>query len=319
MIIKRIGVLTSGGDAPGMNAAVRAVVRAGIDYGLEVYGVYNGYLGLCNGQIERLYRKSVSDKLRLGGTFLGTARLPEFTEKAVREKAIENMKLMGLDALVCIGGDGTYRGALSLSEMGIPTIGVPGTIDNDIAGTEYTIGFDTALNTAVEGVDKLRDTSASHHRCSIVEVMGRHCGDIAVHTAIAVGAEYVVCKETGFNMEHLIETISKASETKNHAIIIVAENMIDINELAHEVSARTSFQARTTVLGYVQRGGKPSARDRVMASQMGVKAVEALLAGESGTCVCINNEKMITKPIKEVLGHNDQVLDDKYKVFKRLW
>lgn len=319
MIIKRIGVLTSGGDAPGMNAAVRAVVRAGIDYGLEVYGVYNGYLGLCNGQIERLYRKSVSDKLRLGGTFLGTARLPEFTEKAVREKAIENMKLMGLDALVCIGGDGTYRGALSLSEMGVPTIGVPGTIDNDIAGTEYTIGFDTALNTAVEGVDKLRDTSASHHRCSIVEVMGRHCGDIAVHTAIAVGAEYVVCKETGFNMEHLIATISKASETKNHAIIIVAENMIDINELAREVSARTSFQARTTVLGYVQRGGKPSARDRVMASQMGVKAVEALLAGESGTCVCINNEKMVTKPIKEVLGHNNQVLDDKYRVFKRLW
>lgn len=319
MIIKRIGVLTSGGDAPGMNAAVRAVVRAGIDYGLEVYGVYNGYLGLCNGQIERLYRKSVSDKLRLGGTFLGTARLPEFTEKAVREKAIENMKLMGLDALVCIGGDGTYRGALSLSEMGVPTVGVPGTIDNDIAGTEYTIGFDTALNTAVEGVDKLRDTSASHHRCSIVEVMGRHCGDIAVHTAIAVGAEYVVCKETGFNMEHLIATISKASETKNHAIIIVAENMIDINELAREVSARTSFQARTTVLGYVQRGGKPSARDRVMASQMGVKAVEALLAGESGTCVCINNEKMVTKPIKEVLGHNNQVLDDKYRVFKRLW
>ena len=319
MIIKRIGVLTSGGDAPGMNAAVRAVVRAGIDYGLEVYGVYNGYLGLCNGQIERLYRKSVSDKLRLGGTFLGTARLPEFTEKEVREKAIENMKLMGLDALVCIGGDGTYRGALSLSEMGVPTVGVPGTIDNDIAGTEYTIGFDTALNTAVEGVDKLRDTSASHHRCSIVEVMGRHCGDIAVHTAIAVGAEYVVCKETGFNMEHLIATISKASETKNHAIIIVAENMIDINELAREVSARTSFQARTTVLGYVQRGGKPSARDRVMASQMGVKAVEALLAGESGTCVCINNEIMVTKPIKEVLGHNDQVLDDKYRVFKRLW
>ena len=167
MIVKRIGVLTSGGDAPGMNAAIRAVVRAGIDYGLEVYAIYNGYLGLYKGQIERVFRKSVSDKLRLGGTFIGTARLPEFTEESVRLQAIENIKLYGLDALVTIGGDGTYHGALSLHEMGIPTVGVPGTIDNDLAGTDYTIGFDTALNTAVECVDKLRDTSASHHRCSI--------------------------------------------------------------------------------------------------------------------------------------------------------
>lgn len=318
-MIKRIGVLTSGGDAPGMNAAIRAVVRAGIEYGLEVYAVYNGYLGLYNGQIERLYRKSVSDKLRLGGTFIGTARLPEFNDEKVRKQAIENMKLYGLDALVCIGGDGTYRGALALSEMGIPTVGVPGTIDNDISGTDYTIGFDTAINTAVDAVDKLRDTSASHHRCSIVEVMGRNCGDIAVWTAIAVGAEYVICKETGFDMDAMIDTIAKAAETKNHAIIIVAENMVDINVLAEEVSTRTPFQARTTVLGYIQRGGKPSTRDRVMASQMGVKAVEALLDGESGTCVCIKNDSIITKPIKEVLVNNNESLEEKYKVFKRLW
>ena len=319
MIIKRIGVLTSGGDAPGMNAAVRAVVRAGIDYGLEVYAVYNGYLGLYKGQIERLYRKSVSDKLRLGGTFLGTARLPEFKEVEVRKQAIENMNLYGLDALVCIGGDGTYRGALALNEMGIPTIGVPGTIDNDIALTDYTIGFDTALNTAVECVDKLRDTSASHHRCSIIEVMGRNCGDIALWTAIAVGAEYVICKETGYDKEKLIEIINKAAENKNHAIIIVAENMVDVNELASEVSNRTPFQARASVLGHIQRGGKPTARDRVMASHMGAKAVEALIAGESGTCICIRNDEIVTSPIKEVLESENHSLSDKYKVFQKLW
>ncbi len=319
MIIKRIGVLTSGGDAPGMNAAVRAVVRAGIDSGLEVYAVYNGYLGLYTGQIERLYRKSVSDKLRLGGTFIGTARLPEFKDKEVREKAIENMKLYGLDALICIGGDGTYTGALALSEMGIKVIGVPGTIDNDLALTDYTIGFDTALNTAVECVDKLRDTSASHHRCSIVEVMGRNCGDIALWTAIAVGAEYVICKETGFDKEQMIKSINKAAEHKNHAIIMVAENMVDVQELAKEVSERTPFQARASVLGYIQRGGKPSARDRVMASQMGAKAVEALLEGESGTCVCIRNDVIETSPIKEVLESKNHSIEDKYKVFKKLW
>lgn len=319
MIIKRIGVLTSGGDAPGMNAAIRAVVRAGLDCGLEVYVVYNGYLGLYNGDIERVYRKSVSDKLRLGGTFIGTARLPEFTDENIRLRAIENMKTFGLDALVCIGGDGTYRGALALHEMGIKTIGVPGTIDNDISGTDYTIGFDTALNTAVECVDKLRDTSASHHRCSIVEVMGRNCGDIAIWTAIAVGAEYIICKETGFDMENMIETISKAAQTKNHAIIIVAENMVDINMLAEEVSKRTPFQARTTVLGHIQRGGKPTARDRVIASQMGVKAVEALIEGESGTCVCIKNDEIMTRKITDVLDHGNEPLKTKYKVFKRLW
>lgn len=319
MIIKRIGVLTSGGDAPGMNAAIRAVVRSGLDYGLEVYAIYNGYLGLYEGQIERVFRKSVSDKLRLGGTFLGTARLPEFKEEEVRLKAIDNMSRFGLDAIVAIGGDGTYRGAQSLYEMGVATVGVPGTIDNDLAGTDFTIGFDTALNTAVECVDKLRDTSASHHRCSIIEVMGRNCGDIALWTAIAVGAEYVICKETGFDMEAMIDTINRAAESKNHAIIIVAENMVDINELAKEVSSRTPFQARTTVLGHIQRGGKPTARDRVLASQMGVKAVEALLAGEAGVCVCIENDEIKTKKIADVLASQNGSLAEKYKVFKRLW
>ena len=317
-MVKRIGVLTSGGDAPGMNAAIRAVVRAGIDHGLEVYAIYNGFLGMYEGNIERMYRKSVSDKLRLGGTFIGTARLPEFAEEDVRKVAIDNLKHFDIDAVVCIGGNGTYQGALALAKMGMPTVGIPGTIDNDIVGTDYTIGFDTALNTAVECVDKLRDTSSSHHRCSIVEVMGRNCGDLALWTAIAVGAEYVICKETGLDMDELIDNINKAAKTKNHAIIIVAENMVDVNFLAKEVSTKTPFQARASVLGHIQRGGKPSAHDRVMASEMGVKAVEALLDGESGVCVCISHDDIMTKPIDEALaGEND--LREKYKVFKNLW
>ena len=317
-MVKRIGVLTSGGDAPGMNAAIRAVVRSGIDHGLEVYAIYNGYLGMYEGNIERMYRKSVSDKLRMGGTFIGTARLPEFSEEEVRKVAIDNLRHYDIDAVVCIGGNGTYMGAYELSKMGMPTIGIPGTIDNDIVGSDYTIGFDTALNTAVECVDKLRDTSSSHHRCSIVEVMGRDCGDLALWTAIAVGAEYVISKETGFNLDDLIDNINKAAKTKNHAIIIVAENMVDVNYLAKEVSSKTPFQARASVLGHIQRGGKPSAHDHVMASEMGAKAIEALLDGESGTCVCIRDDKIITRPILEALsGDND--LKDKYKVFKSLW
>ena len=318
-MVKRIGILTSGGDAPGMNAAIRAVVRAGMDSELEVYAIYNGYQGLYKGQIERMYRKSVSDKLRLGGTFLGTARLPEFKEKEIREQAIENLKLYGIDALVCIGGDGTYRGAQALHEMGICTVGIPGTIDNDIKGTDYTIGFDTALNTSVECVDKLRDTSASHYRCSVIEVMGRNCGDLAVLTGIATGAEYVICKETGFNMEEMIDTIKEAAESKNFAIIVVAENMVNVNELAKAISERTPFQARATVLGHIQRGGKPSARDRVLASQMGVKAVEALINGESGVCVCIENDKIITKKITDALNSESDTIIHQYEVLKKLW
>ena len=318
-MIKRVAILTSGGDAPGMNAAVRAATRAALTQGLEVYAVRNGYLGLYEDKIERFDSHSVSDKMRVGGTFIGTARLKTFTELDVRKVCVDNLKRYGIDAVVAIGGDGTYRGAQLLSEMGIATVAIPGTIDNDIAGTDLTIGFDTALNTAVDAVDKLRDTSASHHRCSIVEVMGRNCGDIAVWTAVAVGAECVICKETGFDLEHVIKSINKAAQTKNHAIIIVAEKILDVNELAKEVTARTPFQAITTVLGYLQRGGKPTARDRVMASEMGVKAIDALLAGESGACVCVRNNQIITRPILEALGDKSQSIKDKYEIFKRLW
>ena len=318
-MIKRVAILTSGGDAPGMNAAVRAATRAALTEGLEVYAIKNGYLGLYEDRIVRFNSHSVSDIMRVGGTFIGTARLKEFRDEEVRKVCVDNLKRYGIDAVIAIGGDGTYRGAQLLSEMGIATVSIPGTIDNDIAGTDLTIGFDTALNTAVDAVDKLRDTSASHHRCSIVEVMGRNCGDIAVWTAVAVGAECVICKETGFDLEHVINSINKAAQSKNHAIIIVAEKILDVNELAKEVTARTPFQARTTVLGYLQRGGKPTARDRVMASEMGVKAVDALIKGESGVCVCVRNNEIITRPILEALGDKSQSIKDKYEIFKRLW
>lgn len=318
-MIKKIGVLTSGGDAPGMNAAIRAVVRCSLYHGLEVYGIHDGYLGLLEGKIERLYRKSVSEKMALGGTFLGTARLESFKDVETRREAIKNLKIFGIDALVCIGGDGTYRGALGLSELGLPTSCIPGTIDNDIAGTEFTIGYDTALNTAVEAVDKLRDTSNSHRRCSIIEVMGRNCGDIALGTAMSVGAECVICKETGFNEDEVIELVNKAALSKRHAIIVVAENMIDVNSLERKITESTPFEARSTVLGYIQRGGSPSPRDRMLASEMGVKAVEALLNDETGVCVCVENGQIITKPIIEALNSSSNFITQKYEIFKKLW
>ncbi|MDD4000435.1 MAG: 6-phosphofructokinase [Bacilli bacterium] len=319
-MINSIAVLTSGGDAPGMNAAIRAVTRAALKKGLKVYGVHDGYLGLFKGHIEELKRGSVSEKLGAGGTFLGTARLREFEDIEIRKVALRNLRIYGIDALVAIGGDGTYRGALALSEMGLPVVAIPGTIDNDIAGTETTIGFDTALNTIVEAADKLRDTSNSHRRCSLIEVMGRNCGDIAVSTAIASGAEFVIAKETGFDLEAVLDNIREAAQHKRHAIVIVAENIVDIEELAKTITAKTPFEARATVLGHVQRGGKPTVRDRVIASKMGVAAVESLLAGNTDYCVALRGTDIISMPIIEALNGDDTVQTLKeYEVFKVLW
>lgn len=316
-MIKKIGVLTSGGDAPGMNAAVRAVTRTAIRMGLEVYGIHDGYLGLYEDNIEKLHPRSVSEKMGLGGTFLGTARLKQFTDLEVRKVALNNLKKYGIDALVVLGGDGTYRGALALHEMGLPVVGIPCTIDNDIGGTEFTIGFDTALNTVIDAVDKLRDTSNSHRRCSIVEVMGRNCGDIAVWAAIATGAEVCICKETGYNLEEVLETIREAAKVKRHAIIILAENMVPITELANAISENTPFDARATVLGHVQRGGSPTARDRVLASEMGVVAVKALLDGYDHHCTCVRDGKVVPVPIEEALGCDDSIQTiEKYNIFK---
>lgn len=319
VMIRKIGVLTSGGDAPGMNAAVRAVVRAGISNDLEVYGIHDGYRGLYEGKIERLYRKSVSETINRGGTFLGTERLPEFKYREVREVGIENLHKHGIDALVCIGGDGTYQGALALTQMGINCVGIPGTIDNDVAGTDYTIGFDTALNTIVDAVDKLRDTSSSHRRCSLIEVMGRHCGALAINAGIAVGAELVITSETGYNEEEIIEVICEAAKTKRHCIVIIAEKVTNVSDLAKLITAKTPFQARASILGHIQRGGCPTPRDRVLASTMGVKAVEELIKGNGGVCICEVNNKLQAIPFETALSMKKDQVSEKMKAFKELW
>jgi len=301
-VIKKIGVLTSGGDAPGMNSAVRAVVRTCLSYDMEVFGIYDGYAGLHADKIEKLDRYSVSDVINRGGTFLGTARFPEFKEESTRKEAIDVLEKHGIEALIVIGGDGSYMGALKLSEMGYPCIGIPGTIDNDIAGTDYTIGFMTCLNTIVDAVDRLRDTSSSHNRISIVEIMGRYCGDLTLWASVAGGSEYVIVPEKGFTEESLIEQLEVGEQKgKKHAIIAITEHITDVNQLAKRIEERTKRETRATILGHIQRGGAPMAFDRVLASRMGSYAVELLKAGKSARCIGIQNGKMVDHDIIECL------------------
>ncbi|WP_117236244.1 6-phosphofructokinase [Vibrio maerlii] len=320
-MIKKIGVLTSGGDAPGMNAAVRGVVRTALSKGLEVYGVFDGYLGLYEDRIKKLDRSSVSDVINKGGTFLGSARFPEFKEVEVRQQAIENLKKHGIEALVVVGGDGSYMGALKLTEMGYPCIGLPGTIDNDIAGTDYTIGYLTALNTVIDNIDRLRDTSSSHQRISIVEIMGRHCGDLTLMSAIAGGCEYIITPETGLDKDKLIQNIQDGIEKgKKHAIIALTELMMDANELAKEIEAATGRETRATVLGHIQRGGRPTAFDRVLASRMGNYAVHLLLEGQGGRCVGIQKEELVHHDIIECINEmQNPSRDDLFKVAEELF
>lgn len=293
-MIKKIGVLTSGGDAPGMDAAVRAVTREALHNNLEVYGIRDGYSGLHKGLIEQLDRASVSDIINNGGTFLGSARFPEFKEEKIRREAIENLNAHGIDALVVIGGDGSYMGAVKLTEMGYPCIGIPGTIDNDIPGTTYTIGYDTALTTVVEAIDKLRDTSASHKRISLVEIMGRHCGDLTLRAAVAGGIEFVVVPERKFVEAELIDQIKNGiKKGKKHMLVAICEHVTDIRQLAKKIELETKRETRATTLGYIQRGGIPTPRDRIMASRMGSYAVKLLLQGEGGRCVGMMNSKMV--------------------------
>ncbi|WP_019615948.1 6-phosphofructokinase [Psychromonas ossibalaenae] len=301
-MIKKIGVLTSGGDAPGMNSAVRAVVRCCIANDIEVYGIYDGYAGLHADKIEKLERHSVSDIINRGGTFLGSARFPEFKEVSVREEAIKNLEKHGIEALIVIGGDGSYMGAKKLSEMGYPCIGIPGTIDNDIAGTDYTIGFMTCLNTIVDAVDRLRDTSSSHNRISIVEIMGRYCGDLTLWAAIAGGSEYVIVPEAEFDENELVNQIQHGEDKgKKHAIIAITEHITDVNELAKRIEAKTGRETRATILGHIQRGGAPMAFDRILASRMGAYGVELLMQGEIARCIGIQNGAMVHHDIIECL------------------
>lgn len=302
--MKTIGVLTSGGDSPGMNAAIRAVVRAGDTAGLKIYGILDGYLGLYENRIRPLTRSDVSDLIIRGGTVLGSARLPEFKHEEVLNKAVENCRLNNIDGLVVIGGDGTYKGAISLANKGINTIALPGTIDNDIAASEMTIGFDTALNTIVENVDKLRDTSSSHHRCSVIEVMGNNCGDLAMYAGISTGAEIIITKETGFDEIEVLEKLRyyELRKKKNHAIVIISEKITDVEMLAKKITQNTGFSGRSTVLGHIQRGGSPTPYDRMLATRMGDFAVKRLIEGASSECICLIKNEICSLDIEKALS-----------------
>lgn len=300
--IRKIAVLTSGGDAPGMNATIRAVVRAGLHNGLEMFAVEEGYKGLVEGRIFPMERNSVTNIINRGGTILGSARLPEFSKDEVAQIAVDQLNKRGIEAVVVIGGDGTYRGAQKLAKFGINCLGIPGTIDNDISSTEFTIGFDTAVNTAVEAIDKLRDTSNSHQRCSIVEVMGRYCGDLAYAAAVATGADLVITSETGYTLEEVINTVKNCQKNNSrHALIVITEHITDVRELAKQVKEYTGFDTRATILGHIQRGGGPSPFDRCLATRLGVAAVEYLLKGETGKCLGIYHNEIIATPIEDAL------------------
>ena len=315
----RIGVLTSGGDAPGMNATIRAVVRAGIASGDQVFGIYDGYRGLVEGKIVEFTRKDVSEILSKGGTILGTARLPEFKYEQVRALAQRQLEKHDIDSLICIGGDGTYTGALRLHEMGIKTIGIPGTIDNDIASTDYTIGFSTALNTACEAIDKLRDTSSSHQRCSIIEVMGRHCGDLALYSGICCGAEYIITDNETFDKEKLLQDLkSNRLAGRKHAIVVISENVTDVYQLAKDVEAFSGYECRATILGYIQRGGTPTPEDRLLAARLGKYAVDLLHEGITGVAVGLRKNELHYTPIEEALVMQNEVNEELIKLVQKI-
>jgi 6-phosphofructokinase 1 len=318
-MVKRIGVLTSGGDAPGMNAAVRAVVRKAIYHSLEVYGIIGGYAGLINGNIQKLELGSVGDIIHRGGTMLFSARCDEFKTKEGQQKGLDQLKAHGIDGLVVIGGDGSYRGAKALTELGFPCIGVPGTIDNDIPGTEVTIGFDTALNTVIDAIDKIRDTATSHERTFVIEVMGRDAGDIALWAGLAGGAETILIPEENYKLEEITDRLKKGTERgKKHSIIIIAEGVGSGVELGKEIKAVTNADVRVSVLGHMQRGGSPTAADRVLASRLGAHAVELLLNGRGGRAVGIERNRLVDYDIVEALSRKHIVDYDLLKLSKEL-
>ncbi|WP_174729561.1 6-phosphofructokinase [Mesobacillus harenae] len=317
--MKRIGVLTSGGDAPGMNAAVRAVVRKAIFQNIEVYGVYGGYAGLMGGNIKKLELGSVGDIIHRGGTVLYSARSEEFKTKEGQQKGIEQLKKFGIDGLVVIGGDGSYRGAKALTEQGYPCVGVPGTIDNDIPGTEFTIGFDTALNTVIDAIDKIRDTATSHERTFVIEVMGRNAGDIALWAGLAGGAETILIPEEKHSMEEIAERLKKGQERgKKHSIIVVAEGVMSGVDFGREIEKLTDFDTRVSVLGHMQRGGSPTAFDRVLASRLGARAVELLIEGNGGRAVGMEKNQMVDYDIIEALAKEHHLDLNLYKLSKEL-
>ena len=317
--MKRIGVLTSGGDAPGMNAAVRAVVRKAIYHEVEVFGIYGGFSGLMNGNMKRLNLGSVGDIIHRGGTMLLSARCDEFKTKEGQLKGVEQLKKAGIEGLVVIGGDGSYRGAEALTRHGFPCIGVPGTIDNDINGTEFTIGFDTALNTVIDCIDKIRDTATSHERTFIIEVMGRNAGDIALWSGLAAGAETILIPEEKFDIHEICDRLKKGQERgKRHSIIVVAEGVASGTEIGKQISANMKIDTRVSILGHIQRGGSPTAFDRVLASRLGARAVELLLDHKGGRAVGVSNKMVIDDDITEILNQSHSVELDLLKLSKEL-
>ncbi|MBA4549445.1 6-phosphofructokinase [Thermoactinomyces intermedius] len=317
--MKRIAVLTSGGDAPGMNAAIRAVVRSGHYHGLEVYGVIRGYTGLINGDIRPLSLRSVGDIIHRGGTILYSARCKEFQTEEGRKKAVEQLRKHEIDGLVVIGGDGSFRGAQKLTALGFPAVGVPGTIDNDIPGTDFTIGFDTAVNTVIDCIDKIRDTATSHERTYVIEVMGRNAGDIALWSGLADGAESILIPESPYDLDDVVRRLKQATESgKKHSIIIVAEGVGSGVEFAEKIKEKLSVETRVTVLGHVQRGGSPTAFDRVLASRMGAKAVDLLRAGEKDKMVAIQNNKLVGIDFDEAFSMKHQPDMELYDLAKIL-
>ena len=315
MSVKRIGVLTSGGDAPGMNACVRSVVRTALYHGLEVYGIRRGWHGLIHGDVQKLDEKSVTRIINRGGTILYTARSKEFMTPEGQKKAASTCKFLGLDSIIAIGGDGTFRGAQALSKFGVNVIGIPATIDNDISCTNYCLGFDTAANTAIECIDKLRDTMQSHERCSVVEVMGRHAGYLAMYVGLAVGATAVLVPEHRVSNEELIEKIRQARlHGFTHYMIVVAEGYAPATEVAKIIKEATDLDPRVTVLGHIQRGGAPSARDRVAATKMGYLGVELLLQDKTNRIVCTHDGGFTDVDMDEGLSMKKHMQDMEMQV-----
>lgn len=311
----RIAVLTSGGDAPGMNAAVRSVVRTAIFLGMEVYGIERGYQGLLDGDISKMELSSVGDIIHRGGTKLRTARSLEFKEESGQKRGAEVLEMFGIEGLVVIGGDGSYMGAKKLHDLGIKTIGIPGTIDNDLGYTDYTIGFDTALNTVVNAIGNIRDTSSSHGRVNVIEVMGRRCGDIALHAGIAGGAEYIIIPEIEYDLNEISRKIIQGRKRgKLHHIILLAEGVGKPFELADTIQEKTGINTRVTVIGYLQRGGSPSAFDRILASRMGEKAVELLNEGKGGLAVGIRGNEIVAIDIDEAVSIKKDYDKELYKL-----
>lgn len=317
--MKNIAVLTSGGDAPGMNAAVRAVVRKAIYEQLNVFAVYNGYEGLIEGKFVKMELGSVGDIIHRGGTILRSARSAEFRTEAGRAKAIEQLKKHHIDGLVVIGGDGSFRGAYELTKLGVPCTCVPATIDNDISGTDFTIGFDTALNTIINAIDKIRDTASSHERMFIIEVMGRDAGDLALWAGLAGGAETILIPEVETTIEQIIERLQSGIERgKKHSIMIVAEGVMSGSELALQLKERANIEATVSVLGHMQRGGTPSGRDRVMASQFGAKAVEVLKEEQNSFAIGLRNENVVKYNLQNVFEEHEKIGNDMYQLSKQL-